>query len=385
MKIVKAKIYILKIPFKFSFGHYLKIRTYSDSIIVELTTETGVCGYGEGIARPYVTGETVKKSIKHIKDVLLPAIMHKNIQNIQTSLTPQNSLSYINDYLPNMNKSGVITWNASITAVELAIIDTILKDQQRSLGYILPAKSQIVTYSGVFSSENLKNTIKLAERSKQIGLKYIKIKVGKSNDLERIAAVRDIMGQSVSIRLDANGAFNVKKAIQFIKSVERFNVDSIEQPIKRGDINDLATVKANSSISIMADESIVTYDDAKKLVEHKACDYFNLRISKCGGLYNTLIIADLAERVGIKLQLGCHVGETAILSAAGRQLAAYLPNVKFVEGSYSTLLLTEDISKENIEFGNGGEASVFTGYGLGVNIQEEILKKYSKNCIVMGK
>lgn len=385
MKIVKAKIYVLKIPFNFSFDHFLKIRIYSDSIIVELTTNAGVCGYGEGIARPYVTGETVKKSIKHIKEVLLPAIMHKDIQNIETSQNPQSALSYINDYFPNMNTSGVIAWNASKTAVELAIIDSILKNQQKSLNYILPAKSKIVTYTGVFSSGNLKSTISLAKRSKQMGLKYIKIKVGKKGDLERIADVRSIMGQSVSIRLDANGAFNIKKAVQFIKSVEKFNIDSIEQPIKRGNVADLATVKANSSIPIMADESIVTYDDAKELIENNACDYFNLRISKCGGLYNTLAIADLAEQEGIKLQLGCHVGETAVLSATARHIAAYLPNIKFVEGSYSTLLLAEDISQENIMFGNGGEAPVFTGYGLGINIQEKLLNKYSKNCIVIDK
>ncbi len=385
MKIVKAKIYVLKIPFNSSFGHFLKIRLHSDSIIVELTTDTGVRGYGEGIARPYVTGETVKKSISYIKDVLLPEIMHKDIQNIETSQNPQNALSHINNYFPNISSSGVIAWNASRSAVELAIIDSILKNQHKSLNCILPAKSQIVTYTGVFSSENLKNTINLAKCSQQAGLKYIKIKVGKSSDLKRIAAVRDIMGQAVSIRLDANGAFSVKKAIQFIKSVEKFNIDSIEQPVKRGAAVDLATVKVNSPIPIMADESIVTYDDAKELIENNACDYFNLRISKCGGIYNTLAIADLAERENVKIQLGCHVGETAVLSAAGRHVAAYFPNVKFVEGSYSTLLLSEDISQENIVFGSGGEVPVFTGHGLGINIREELLKKYSRNCIVMDK
>jgi muconate cycloisomerase len=385
MKIVKAKIYVLKIPFNFSFGHFLKIRKCSDSIIVELTTDTGVRGYGEGIARPYVTGETIKKSISHIKDILLPAIMHRDIQSIETSQNLQDILIHMNNYFPNISSSGIIAWNASRAAVELAIIDCLLKKQQKSLNCILPAKSQIITYSGVFSSESLKNTIDLAKRSKRTGFKYIKIKVGKRSDLECIAAARDIMGQSVSIRLDANGAFSVKGAIQFIKSVEKFNIDSVEQPIKRGDVVDLAIVKANSSIPIMADESIVTYDDAKKLIKHNACDYFNLRISKCGGLYRTLAIAALAEQEGIKLQLGCHVGETAVLSAAGRHLAAYLPNVKFVEGSYSTLLLVEDISRENIVFGNGGEAPVFTGYGLGINIREELVEKYSRNCIVMDK
>ena len=70
MKIIKARIFVLKIPFKFSFGHFLKKRTYSDSIIVEITADNRVQGYGEGVARPYVTGESVEKSVKHIKEVL---------------------------------------------------------------------------------------------------------------------------------------------------------------------------------------------------------------------------------------------------------------------------------------------------------------------------
>lgn len=381
MKIIEAKIYVLKIPFKFSFNHFLKKHNFSDSIVVELTTDTGLCGYGEGIARSYVTGETVEKSIKHIKNVLLPAIIHKNIQDIDTDQNSHNALSNINSHFPHKNSSGIIAWNASRTAVELAVIDCALKTQQKSLNCILPAKSRTVTYTGVLSSDNTQKTVEIVKQSKQAGLKYIKIKVGKSNDHERIAVVRNIMGPSVSIRLDANGAFTVKKAIQFIKSVEKYNIDSIEQPIKRGDVTNMADVKANSSIPIMADESIVTSDDAKKLIEQNACDYFNLRISKCGGLYSTLTIVDLAEQNGIKIQLGCHVGETAILSAAGRHAAAYLPNIKFVEGSYSTLLLKEDIAREKIVFGNGGKAPVFTGNGLGINIQQELLKKYAKKII----
>lgn len=384
MKIVRAKIYILKIPFNFPFGHFLKRHFFSDSIVVEVTNETGLHGFGEGIARPYVTGETIKKSTKHIKEVLLPAIMHKNIQNIDINQNPISALPYINDYFPNINSSGVIAWNAAKTAVELAVIDCILKNQGESLNCILPARSRVIIYTGVLTSCNIKQTAEIAKRFKQTELKYVKIKVRNNNDLKRIAIVREIMGPSVSIRVDANGAFNIRKAIRFIKSVEKYNIDSIEQPIKRGDIKNLAAIKSNSPIPIMADESIVTLDDAKRLIEHNACNYFNLRISKCGGLYNTLAIAGLSKQRGIKIQLGCHVGETAILSAAGRHVAAYLPEVKFVEGSYSTLLLAEDISEEKIVFGNGGEAPVFTGYGMGISIKEELLTKYAKKIICIA-
>lgn len=385
MKIIKAKIFVLKIPFKSSFGHFLKKRIYSDSIIVELTTDTGLEGYGEGIARPYVTGESVERSVEHIQKILLPAILHNNIENIKKNENPKDSLSYINDLIPDIKTPGIIAWNASRSAVELALVDCLLKNQKKSLNYILPAKSEVVTYSAVLSSDNSKNTIELAKQAKQAGIRQIKLKVGKDDDLECIAGVREVMGESVSIRLDANCAFNVKEAIEFIKSVEKYNIDSLEQPIKRGDISDLADVKINSSIPIMADESMVTLDDAKQLIEKNACDYFNLRISKCGGLHRSLAIADLAEKEGMKLQLGCLVGETAILSACGRHLAAYLSDLKFIEGSYSTFLLEEDLSKERIVFGNRGEAPLFTGDGLGINIQKDILNKYAEKCISVDK
>ncbi len=384
MKIVEAKIYVLEIPFNSSFSHSLKTRSFSDSIVVKLTTDAGLCGYGEGIARPYVTGETVKKSTKHLEKILLPAIINKDIQDRDACQDSFNVLSSINDYIPTIDTPGIIAWSASRTAVELALIDCILKEQRKSLNCILPAKSQTVTYTGVLTSGNVDKTVELAKRFKQIGFRYVKMKIGKSSDQERIALARDILGPSVSLRLDANGTFSIKQAIQFIKSVEKFNIDSIEQPIKRGDVADLAFVKSNSSIPIMADESIVTLDDAKKLIDVNACDYFNLRISKCGGLYNTLAIAELSKQMDVKIQMGCLVGETAILSAAGRHLAAYLSDAKFVEGSYSMHLLVEDIAEETNEFGNSGEAPVFSGDGLGVSIKEDLLMKYAKKTVCVS-
>jgi muconate cycloisomerase len=78
------------------------------------------------------------------------------------------------------------------------------------------------------------------------------------------------------------------------------------------------------------------------------------------------------------------VGETAILSAAGRHLAAYLKDLRFVEGSYSTHLLVEDISGKAIVFGPGGRADILTGVGLGITICEELLDKYAENKIRVG-
>jgi len=383
MKIVSANIFALNIPFVESFSHNLNKRTFSDSIIIKLNTEDGLSGFGEGVARPYVTGETVKRSIEYIKKVLFPVIKSIDFPDLDISNKSYKALSFISNHLPSNKSPGIIAWNASRTAVELAIIDCLLKKKTKSLNSILPVKSETIIYTGVIPSGTIENTAKIAKYFKSLDLKYIKIKIGTIDDYGCIAIVREIMGPLVSIRLDANCAFNLKKAIKFISSIHEFNIESIEQPIPRGNISELSIIKSNSPIPIMADESIVTIDDAEKLIEFNACDYFNLRISKCGGIYNTLLIADIAKKAGIRIQIGCHVGETAILSAAGRHVAAHLNNLRFVEGSYGKLLLAEDITRDNIQFGHGGEAPVLIGDGLGINVQEDCLKRYAKEVITI--
>jgi len=134
----------------------------------------------------------------------------------------------------------------------------------------------------------------------------------------------------------------------------------------------------------MADESLVTLADAEELITQQAADYFNIRVSKRGGLARSLAIARRAASAGIRVQVGSQVGETAILSAAGRHLAASLEEVAFVEGSYGALLLTEDISADGVRFGHRGEAPILTGPGLGIRVLEDRLRKYARKIIELS-
>ncbi|HMF51233.1 MAG TPA: enolase C-terminal domain-like protein, partial [Candidatus Saccharimonadales bacterium] len=86
------------------------------------------------------------------------------------------------------------------------------------------------------------------------------------------------------------------------------------------------------------------------------CDYFNIRLSKNAGISGSLAIALAAQAAGIKVQVGAQVGETGILSAAGRIFAAHLPALAYAEGSFGTWLLTEDVTFESVAFGHGGRA-----------------------------
>ena len=384
MRIVFAHLYALSIPFKIPFSHKLMTRSYSDSIIVKLTADSGDSGFGEGIPRPYVTGETVSSCLDHIQRVLLPLSGQHDFSEPSTHADPMTLLSEINTLLPNAENESVIAFNAAKAAVEIALIDMLLKQKKKSLGSLIPPGTESVTYSAVITADSADAVRKIALKCGQYGIKQVKIKVGTGDDIGRIAAVRDTLGGSVSLRVDANGAFDVKGALALISSIEPFNIDSIEQPVPRGDVNALAQVKKNSPIPVMTDESLITEQDAAELIEKEACDLFNLRISKNGGVFRTVRLAKMAREAGIGFQLGCQVGETAILSAAGRHVAAHLNDARFVEGSYGALLLEEDIADESVQFGYAGKAPLLMGTGLGIRVREDLLRKYAEKTIKVG-
>ncbi len=377
MKIASADIYALDIPFVEAFSHSLARRDRSGSVIVKVTTDSGISGFGEGVPRPYVTGETRETSIGHVRDVLLPAFLGTDLNVPEVP----HVMSFVNGLFPRANTGRAVIQHASRCAVELAMIDCLLRAAGLSLAAVLTPKSQQVTYSGVITSGPVGRIEKIAQRFMARGFRSIKIKVTRPEDIELVCLVREIMGPDVSLRLDANGAFGRDAAVRFLAAAAEYDVECIEQPIPRGDPVELAALRASTPVPVMVDESLVTLRDAEELIAAKACDFFNLRISKCGGLYNTLAIAKLAESAGVGIQLGCQVGETAILSAAGRHVAASLGEVRFVEGSYGTHLLIEDIAQEAVAFGYGGKAPVLTGPGLGIDVREDVLRRHATEVI----
>jgi len=110
-------------------------------------------------------------------------------------------------------------------------------------------------------------------------------------------------------------------------------------------------------------------------VQQGTCDLFNLRLSKCGGFIPTLHLAQFARRHGLGYQLGCQVGETAVLSAAGRHFASSVADLRYVEGSYDRHLVGEPLGQADLTFGRGGWAPALTGCGLSVSLDPEALKR----------
>ena len=381
MRLVGATLYALRIPFVESFSHSATERGCSDSIVVRVRDETGVEGFGEGAPRAYVTGETTETAWSHLADTLWPRVAERALPDASTldaAGVPEGGvLDALAAAVPDVALNGALAAHASRAALELAILDCALRRDGRSLAALLPPRRSRVTYSGVVTAGPLERVVLHARRMRVVGFRHVKLKVGFDDDVARVKAAREALGPDVSLRLDANGGWSFARAVEVLGAVEPFDVAAIEQPLARGTAEELARLRAATPIPLMADESLVTLADAEALLAEKAVDFFNVRVSKCGGLARSLTIATRAAEAGVGVQVGSQVGETAILSAAGRHLAAALPAVAFAEGSFGTLLLAEDVSRESIRFGHRGEASLLTGPGLGVRVVEERLRRHA--------
>ncbi|MDE2997700.1 MAG: dipeptide epimerase [Gemmatimonadota bacterium] len=385
MRIIGATCFALRIPFVEAFGHSASVRSRSDSVVLRLTAEDGTVGYGEGLPRPYVTGETVETCVDRIANCLWPAIADSDFPATDPGPDAGRLLDLVERSLPDGDAGGVVAWHAARAACELALLDVLLRRCQRSLGEILRPRRASVTYSGVISGGPIDSAVRLARVCAEYGLPAVKIKIDGNDARERVAAVRDAVGPEVSLRVDANCAYTPEEAVTMLEALAPLDIACAEQPIPRGDPAVLANVRSRSPIPIMADESLVTLADAEALIQAGACDFFNLRASKCGGLARTLEIARMADRAGLRLQLGCQVGESAILSAAGRHLAAHLERVSFVEGSYGNRLLVEDVSQESVAFGRGGQAPLLGGPGLGVDVRDDVLRAHAETTTILGE
>lgn len=406
MKFVKATLFALQIPFVEAFAHSVRDRTYSDAIVVRVEAADGTVGYGEAIARPYVTGETVDSCLHYMVEVLWPIVrqtdflappaegahgidwLHQTAAGLSANATAiatahQSREQHSTATLAPPSPTPVIAWHAAQTGWELAIVDALLKSQGRSLAHILPPNRSTVTYSGVIGAGSIRQAVAMAKRFRQFGMTELKVKVTGRDDRDRLAAIREVVGRGASLRIDGNGAYTVESAIATCQDLAEFNLDSAEQLVPRCDPVALAQVQAATPITQMADESLITLEDARQLIATQACGAFNLRLAKCGGLAQTIAIAQLAAAAGIDVQVGCQVGETAILSAAGRHLAAWLPTVKAVEGSYGKLLLSQDVGRSPVQFGHRGQAPLLTKPGLGVTVQDEILANYAQRAIAL--
>lgn len=370
-----------RLDFRFGVSHSIASRSFSKNIIVEAVSKDGVTGYGEGIPRRYVTGETIESALGAV-DKITPLLKDACFSS------PDEIFSFIENI--GCSETGIKNHSA-LCAVELALFDLAGKKWGISLSEMIrsvceklkiqPAEkintqsSQRLVYSLVIPLLDKKNLFGFLENIKGYGFRYAKIKVNSENPYERVELTRSILGEEIELRVDANCSWGMENAPGLIKELRNLGVVSVEQPLSEDDFQGSAELLKSGFMHISMDESVISENDVKKAAAHKACDIINVRVSKCGGISESLKMIAAAQNAGIKVQLGAHVGESSLLSAAGAHLASVTGAFVWLEGSFGLHLLKECIVKNVVQFDKGGILTLPAGFGLGIEIDSDKLKK----------
>ena len=379
MRVVELNAYHVRIPLKRTIKHASHVRTETDNVVVRCVLSDRSQGFGEGLPRDYVTGETIDSALDLLKRSDLAA-QAESSRDFAAAVAFAERLTLA----PIPGDERGCMGNAARCALELAILDAFgrafgepLSHVTRQVAPELYQPRERVQYSGIIASAKGLKARAAVGVMRLYGFRQIKVKVGIPgyNDATRLRAIRRWAGRKMDLRVDANEAWTPADAATRIRELQPFRISSVEQPVRHEDLAALADIRREVQLPIMLDESLCGMRDAETAVEKKACDLFNLRLSKCGGLIPSLRLAQFAKQHGLGYQLGCQVGETAILSAAGRAFAASVADVRSAEGSYDRHLVHTALGTTDLTFRRGGFAPLLVGSGLGVDIDEAALNQ----------
>lgn len=142
----------------------------------------------------------------------------------------------------------------------------------------------------------------------------IKVKLGAPGDVESLRLVRS--RYRGVIRVDANAAWSAADAVRVLRSIEPLDIELVEQPVAREDLDGLAWVRQRVGIPVFADESVHRLGDLAPLVGR--VDGVNLKLMKTGGLREMLRLIHAARAHGMKIMLGSMIESSLALSAAAQ-------------------------------------------------------------------
>jgi len=381
MTIKSLTLFKVAVPLKKVVRHASFERSVSENLVVRVTLTNGVMGYGEGVPRAYVTGETLESTFAALQShdwarfVGRPADFPDVVRRMESLTLPEIE-----------SDPRGMAGNAARCALELAILDAYGRRFGEPLGRAVELakvdgldrfpKPLRVRYSAAITAESTRAERISAWKIRIYGFHQVKVKVGAKgqDDPWRLERLRKILGRRMDIRLDANEAWPAAELIDRVQPLRRFQPTAIEQPVPHAEVDALAELRPRLGIPVMLDESLCGFPDARAALERRTADLFNVRLSKCGGILPSLRIIGLAHRFGLGVQLGCHPGETALLSAAGRHVASRVAGLRYVEGSYDRHILAANLTRQDLTFGYGGHARPLNGPGLGVQVDQAALE-----------
>ena len=367
MKVADLEFTPIFIPYKEPYHWAQGITDGAQLILVKLTTDKGIEGYGESIATP--SSNAIISFLNQAKKFIVGKDIYENDKIFRD----------VYQYLFQAHGTCSAPRFAAqvLCGIEIAFWDAKGKELNKPVFQLLGGKHHdYLQYFGFAQGENADEISGDAKELVQAGYKVIYIKVGKKNeeeDIEIIGKTRQAIGDDCRLRIDPNEHWPILKMRRLLARVKAYNIEFIEQPCNAESLTALSHAQQKSSVPIAADQSVFTIHDAFNICKINAADMLTLGIHETGGIANFKKIAQLAEAAGINI---CIHGlyESGITAYASHQLGISIPNID--DGNQIMLrFLQWDIIKKGSEFSDKMRWPANTKIGLGFDLDQDAVKE----------
>lgn len=298
---MKLEYEVRNLDLTYPFGISREISRFVTSVFVKLTYEENgkkYIGYGEAHPSKFY-GETAETIIAFYNWVVEEKILESSPYQIYE----------INKNLSKMGRN-----YAAKCAIDVALYDLLGKINNLPTYKYLGLSKDIPKTSYTIDISNIDLTLQKTGDALMAGHEIFKVKLGTSLDEETIFSIHQA-APDVTIRVDANAAWDLKRALKMVKYLEQFNIEFIEQPLAQNNLADLEKLRTATTIPIIVDESCITLNDVPKIAG--IADGINIKLSKCGGITPALKMISAAQACNLKVMVGCFVETSIAISSAG--------------------------------------------------------------------
>ena len=363
MRIREVLVSSLEIPMKKTFATSRAKQDVAKHIVVQLFSDDGLVGIGEGAPRPHISGETIESAFLIVEKYLGPLLVGKDPRHIAAIHRDMDQRIELNP--------------AAKCAIDLALYDLLGKRLDVPVYELLGGRTKDSLHiNGTCDVQEPELVSEILKRRVKEGFRYsIKVKVGTdpTKDIERIRIAREAIGEEIHLIADANQGWDVATAIRVLRRMEAFDLQVAEQPVYWRDLCGLAKVTRSTRSSVMADEAVWSPHDAMQVIQMKAAHMINIKLIKSGGLYDAQKIVSMAHAADMTCMVGCTL-ETSILCAAQAHLAMASENVVYIDSLTPPEFLVEDPA-EGLRWSED-QVILPDRPGLGVELNESTMNRY---------
>lgn len=293
---MKLRFYPYTLDLKHVFTVAVSSRKTTPVMMVEIEHD-GLIGYGEASMPPYL-GESHETASNFLSRV--------DLSLFDDVFLMEEILTYVDSITPNNN--------AAKAAIDIAIHDLIGKKLGKpwyAIWGLDPKKTPYTSFTiGIDTPDVVRQKVKEADI-----YKILKVKLGRENDKEMIETIRSVTDKP--IRVDVNQGWTDKNsALKMIEWLEVKQIEFVEQPMPKENIDDLVWLKERSPLPIVGDESVIRLDDVKKA--YGVYDGINVKLMKSTGMREAYTMIKLAKALDMKVMLGCMTETTCAISAAAQ-------------------------------------------------------------------